>query len=98
MFADLSPKVIWAATAVLMVCVGCFTAAVITGHAPGGDLLTVVMSIITAVTGVGVAHVVGNAASNLAVSSQVPGPSAQAPTAPAPGASPVGISAMPHGA
>jgi hypothetical protein len=85
MFTALKGGPLWSALAVLLAIIGSITYLASSGYISGSDALTVVIAILTAVTGVTSAHVAGQTA---AAAFNTPAPGPVLPTLPPPAVSP----------
>lgn len=81
MFTTLSKSAIWPATAIVLAIIGAAAYLCSQGDLPGGDVLTLLVSILTAVGGVTAAHVTGTAVANANTATTPPGVAVQVPAA-----------------
>jgi hypothetical protein len=84
MFTALKGGSLWAALVVLLAIIGSVTYLASSGYISGSDALTVVIAILTAVTGVTSAHVAGQTA---AAAFNTPAPTSSPPPLPPPAVS-----------
>jgi hypothetical protein len=87
MLSSLKGGPLWAALAVLLAVIGSVTYLTSSGLITGSDALTVIVVILTAVTGVTSAHVAGQTAA-AAFNTPVSAPGVSAPPGPAPATEP----------
>jgi hypothetical protein len=81
MLSALKGGPLWAALAVLLAVIGAVTYLAASGYVSGSDALTVIIAILTAVTGVTSAHVAGQTAA-AAFNTPAPTPPADPPPPP----------------